>query len=115
MFESRESVRGDAEAGIGVLGDVVPSTGTETRLHCANCIHCKLVPTPSGSGRYRLRVRCDAGKWRKPLGEEKIYKYFTVARRSLESCDAYEDMGEADDYLRDLRTLLPTSDEEYGS
>ncbi|MEI6874702.1 MAG: hypothetical protein WCL50_06190 [Spirochaetota bacterium] len=87
-----------------------------TRIYCANCIHCKLVPSPAEqTGRYRLRVRCDAGKWRKPLGEEKIYKYFTVARRSIESCDSYEDMGEAEDYLRDLRTLLPTSDEEYGS
>lgn len=88
---------------------------TGTRIYCANCIHCKLVPAPSGEGRYRLRVRCDAGKWRKPLGEEKIYKYFTVARRSIESCDAYEDMGESDEYLHDLRSFLPTSDEEYGS
>ncbi len=98
---------------------VVPAveTGmrTEARIFCANCIHCKLVPSPSGNGRYRLRVRCDAGKWRKPLGEEKIYKYFTVARRSIESCDAYEDMGEVDEYLHDLRSFLPTSDEEYDS
>jgi hypothetical protein len=94
---------------------IEPGVGIDGRIHCANCIHCKLVPTPAAeSGRYRLRVRCDAGKWRKPLGEEKIYKYFTVARRSIESCDSYEDMGEADEYLRDLRTLLPTSDEEYG-
>jgi hypothetical protein len=60
-------------------------------------------------------VRCDAGKWRKPLGEEKLYKYCTVARRSIESCDSYEDMGEAEEYLRDLRSLLPSTDEEYGS
>ena len=90
-------------------------TRTETRIFCANCIHCKLIPSPSGNGRYRLRVKCDAGKWRKPLGEEKIYKYFTVARRSIEYCEAYEDMGEADEYLHDLRSFLPTSDEEYGS
>ncbi|MDA8411952.1 MAG: hypothetical protein M0001_16380 [Treponema sp.] len=86
----------------------------ETRIFCANCIHCKLLPSPLGQGRYKLRVRCEAGKWRKPLGEEKVYKYFTVARRSIESCDAYEDMGEVEDFLRDLRGLLPTSDEEYG-
>jgi len=101
MTEPQESTRiGEAE-------------GVSTRVHCANCIHCKLVPSPSEGGRYRLRVRCDAGKWRKPLGEEKIYKYFTVARRSAVSCSSYEDMGEADDYLRDLPSLLPTSDEEY--
>jgi len=88
---------------------------TDRRIFCANCIHCKLVPSPSGNGRYRLRVRCDAGKWRKPLGEEKIYKYFTVAQRSIGACDSYEDMGEAEEYLHDLRSFLPTCDEEYGS
>lgn len=91
-------------------------SGPETagRIFCANCIHCKLVPAPSGAeGRYLLRVRCDAGMWRKKLGEEKVYKYYTVARRSIPSCDRYEDMGEATDFLRDLREVLPTSDEEY--
>jgi hypothetical protein len=84
------------------------------RIFCANCIHCKLVPSPAeAEGSFRLRVRCDAGKWRKKLGEEKIYKYFTVARRSIESCDSYEDMGEADEFIKDLRKLLPTTDELY--
>ena len=84
------------------------------RIFCANCIHCKLVPAPADAeGSYRLRVRCDAGKWRKKLGEEKIYKYFTVARRSIESCDSYEEMGDAAEYMRDLRKLLPTTDELY--
>jgi hypothetical protein len=83
-------------------------------VHCANCIHCKLVPSPAeAEGLYRLRVRCDAGKWRKKLGEEKIYKYFTVARRSIPSCSSYEDMGESDEFIRDLRKVLPTSDETY--
>lgn len=84
------------------------------RIFCANCIHCKLVPSPDGTeGRYRLRVRCDAGKWRKKLGDEKIYKYFTVARRSIPSCDSYEDMGDSAEFLRDLREVLPTVDEIY--
>ncbi len=83
-------------------------------VYCANCIHCKLVPSPAeAAGLYRLRVRCDAGKWRKKLGEEKIYKYFTVARRSIPSCLSYEDMGDSDDFIRDLRKVLPTSDETY--
>jgi hypothetical protein len=34
------------------------------------------------------------GRWRKKLGEEKIYKYFTVARRSISGCSAYEPMGD---------------------
>jgi hypothetical protein len=84
------------------------------RVFCANCIHCKLVPAPADvEGRYRLRVRCEAGKWRKKLGDEKIYKYFTVARRSIDACDSYEDMGDADEFIRDLRKLLPTADEIY--
>ena len=84
------------------------------RIFCANCIQCKLVPAPAeAEGSYRLRVRCGAGKWRKKLGDEKIYKYFTVARRSIESCDSYEDMGEASEFMKDLRKLLPTTDELY--
>jgi hypothetical protein len=84
------------------------------RIFCANCIHCKLVPSPADvEGRYRLRVRCGAGKWRKKLGDEKIYKYFTVARRSIPACDSYEDMGDSAEFMRDLRGLLPTSDELY--
>ena len=83
------------------------------KIHCANCIHCKLVPAPAGAGRYYLRVRCDAGKWRKKLGEEKIYKYCTVASRSIDSCDRYEDMGDGPEFLRDLRTSLPAVDELY--
>ena len=84
------------------------------KIYCANCIHCKLVRTPSGStNQYYLRVRCDAGKWKKKLGEEKIYKYFTVARRSLDECTAYEPMGDAKEFIRDLRRSLPIKDELY--
>lgn len=84
------------------------------KIYCANCIHCKLVRTPSGgTNQYYLRVRCNAGKWKKKLGEEKIYKYFTVARRSLDSCDTYEPMGDAKEFIRDLRRSLPIKDELY--
>ena len=84
------------------------------KIYCANCIHCKLVKTPCGnSDQYYLRVRCDAGKWRKKLGEEKVYKYFTVARRSLESCETYEPMGDAREFIRDLKKTLPIKDEIY--
>ena len=83
-------------------------------IYCANCIHCKIIPAPAEtSGFYYLRVHCDAGKWRKKLGEEKIYKYFTVARRSIASCDSYEDMGDPIDFLHDLKTTLPDHDEIY--
>jgi hypothetical protein len=84
------------------------------RIYCANCIHCKLVKAALGEGsQYALRVRCAAGKWRKKLGEEKIYKYFTVIRRTLDSCDSYVPMGEVDVFLKELRKSLPIKDEIY--
>ncbi len=92
----------------------VLGSGAEGKVFCANCIHCKLVPSPAeAEGGYRLRVRCDAGKWRKKLGDEKVYKYFTVARRSIDSCSSYEDMGDAAEFIKDLRKALPTADEIY--
>jgi hypothetical protein len=91
----------------------IDSSELSGKIFCANCIHCKLVPAPAGQGRYYLRVRCDAGKWRKKSGEEKIYKYFTVARRSIDYCGSYEDMGEGPEFLKDLRDTLPAADELY--
>jgi hypothetical protein len=88
---------------------------TSGKIYCANCVHCKLVREPLGGVRYSLRVRCDAGKWRKKLGEEKIYKYFTVARRSLDYCDAYEPMGDPKEFIKDLKKNLPIKDEIYTS
>jgi hypothetical protein len=100
----------------GIASDTGLALEGQGRIFCANCIHCKLVPAPADAeGSYRLRVRCDAGKWRKKLGDEKIYKYFTVARRSIESCDSYEDMGDTAEFIKDLRKLLPTTDELYST
>jgi hypothetical protein len=84
------------------------------RVYCANCTNCKLVRTPAGNGsQYYLRVRCDAGLWKKKLGEEKVYKYFTVARRTLNGCEQYEPMGDAREYLKELKKNLPIEDEIY--
>jgi hypothetical protein len=84
------------------------------KIYCANCIHCKLIKIAMGdASQYGLRVRCDAGRWRKKLGEEKVYKYFTVIRRTLDECGAYEPMGEAEIFLKDLRKNLPIKDEIY--
>jgi len=84
------------------------------KIYCANCIHCKLVRIPVGNGQqYFLRVRCAAGKWKKKLGEEKYYKYFTVARRSISGCDRYVPMGDTKDFLRELKKTLPIKDEVY--
>ena len=87
---------------------------TKQKIFCANCTHCKVVKVPVGDGgQYYLRVRCDAGMWKKKLGEEKIYKYFTVARRVLDSCEAYEPMGDAQEFLKELKKNLPIRDEIY--
>lgn len=87
----------------------------EEKIYCANCAHCKLFSAPRGeNGQYYLRVRCTAGKWRKKLGEEKCYKYFTVARRSLDECDSYAPMGDPKEFIRELKKTLPIKDEIYG-
>lgn len=86
----------------------------EEKIYCANCIHCKLVQEPGNStGQFYLRVKCDQGKWKKKLGDEKLYKYFTVTRRSIDYCDSYEPMGDAGEFISDLRKTLPTRDELY--
>ncbi|MDR1210878.1 MAG: hypothetical protein LBK40_01465 [Spirochaetaceae bacterium] len=84
------------------------------KVYCANCIHCKLVPSiQNDEGFYVLRIRCDAGKWKKKLGEEKIYKYCTIARRYLDACDSYDDMGDTRTFMRDLKKTLPGKDLYY--
>ena len=86
------------------------------KVYCANCIHCKLIKIPMGdASQYGLRVRCDAGKWRKKLGEEKVYKYFTVIRRTVEQCETYEPMGDAGIFLKELKKNLPIKDEIYSA
>jgi len=82
----------------------------ENKIYCANCMHCKLVPLETDQG-HVLRVRCTAGLWKKKLGEEKYYKYFTIARRTTESCDFYQPMGDIKEFLRDLKKTLPVRDE----
>ena len=100
-----------------VEGHGIPArgrVGSSEKIYCANCSNCKLVRDQYGSGdQYYLRVRCAAGKWRKKLGEEKIYKYFTVARRSLDSCECYEPMGDPKEFIRELKKTLPIKDEVY--
>ena len=84
------------------------------KIYCANCSHCKLVRSHTGQDdQYQLRVRCDAGMWKKKLGEEKYYKYFTVARRSTDECEYYEPMGDTKTFLKELKKTLPIKDEVY--
>ncbi len=89
-------------------------TTVNEKIYCANCAHCVLVKEKTGIGdQYVLRIRCKQRKWKKKLGEEKLYKFFTVARRTVEECDSYDAMGELKSYLKDLRKSLPIKDEIY--
>jgi hypothetical protein len=82
------------------------------KIYCANCRHCKLISArPTHQEGFLLRIRCAAGKWRKKLGEEKIYKYCTITRRYLDRCDAYDEMGDTREFIRELRKNLPNRDE----
>jgi len=54
-------------------------------------------------------------KWVKRSGEEKFYKYFTVARRIMDDCDSYSPVGEAYPYIKNLRKELPIKDEIYST
>jgi hypothetical protein len=74
------------------------------RIYCANCFHCKLLPLSASNG--VLQIRCAEGKWRKKLGQEKIYKYCTITRRYIDTCDAYADMGDSADFIRVLRKII---------
>lgn len=102
------------EAVVSRTAQVDRLTETKGKIYCANCRNCKLVPSSVEDGsRYVLRVRCAAGKWRKRLGDEKFYKYFTVIRRSMDECDRYEPMGDEEEFLQDLKRSLPINDEVY--
>ncbi|MDR0555113.1 MAG: hypothetical protein LBG76_10010 [Treponema sp.] len=84
------------------------------KIYCANCMHCKLLPLKlEGETDYVLRIRCAAGKWKKRLGQEKMYKYSTITRRYLDTCDAYDEMGNTREFIRDLKKTLPNGDKPF--
>jgi hypothetical protein len=118
MFQTAEPevlVRAEA-AGIagGGVRDFPEEEYHGGKIYCANCIHCKLIPAKSeGESAWFLRIRCAAGKWKKKLGDEKMYKYCTITRRYLDNCDAYEEMGNTREFIRDLRKTLPGKDEPW--
>ena len=89
-------------------------TSSEEKIHCANCSHCIAVRQyEAEADKYVLRVKCVKKKWSKRSGEEKLYKYFTVARRIQEDCEHYEPMGDIMPYTKNLKKELPIKDEIY--
>lgn len=87
----------------------------EEKVYCANCENCILFKQEdeNTANTYHLRVRCAANHWTKKKGGEKFYKYFTVARRKLDFCEDYLPMGDAKEFLKELKKSLPISDETY--
>jgi hypothetical protein len=53
------------------------------------------------------------GLWKKRSGEEKVYKYFSIIRRTPDQCKLYDHMGEEKSYIKELRKSLPVKDEIY--
>ncbi|MDR1867296.1 MAG: hypothetical protein LBQ77_03390 [Treponema sp.] len=84
------------------------------KIYCANCIHCQLFSVPQEIG-AELHVRCAAEKWKKKLGQEKKYRYSTIMRRCMDSCDCYESMGDAETFLRELRDLQELEEKMNGT
>ena len=89
---------------------------TKEKIFCANCRNCIVIRQHEAEpDKYVLRVKCKLRKWVKRSGEEKLYKYFTVARRIMDDCDSYEESGELFPYIKNLRKELPIKDEIYST
>ncbi|MBI4978679.1 MAG: hypothetical protein HZC28_14465 [Spirochaetes bacterium] len=87
---------------------------TTGKIYCANCRYCVLFrKLTSDKTRYTLRVKCTQEMWKKKLGEDKMYKYFTVGRRTVKKCAPYKQMGDLKSFLRLLRKSLPVRDDVY--
>jgi len=85
---------------------------SESKVYCANCSHCVVFRKYLiRKNLYVLRVKCNKGKWKKKSGEEKIYKYFTIARRVLLKCEFYDPMGDHKSFISELKKSLPVDDE----
>ncbi len=84
------------------------------KVYCANCEHCRVTRVFEPDNiKYVLRVRCVKKRWSKRSGEEKQYKYFTVARRVQIDCPDYSSTGDADSFIKNLKRELPVKDEIY--
>lgn len=84
------------------------------KVYCANCEHCVVSRVfETDTSKYVLRVKCEKKRWAKRSGEEKQYKFFTVARRVQTDCPDYIPMGEANPFIKNLRRELPVKDEIY--
>lgn len=92
----------------------LPRKNARKKIYCANCSHCVVFKQViEGADTYVLRVRCLKGMWRKRSGVEKVYKYFSIIRRTQENCQYYDPMGDEKTFIKELRRTLPIKDEIY--
>ena len=93
------------------------------KIYCANCLHCKLFHAPPKTGKtfqrglYYKRIKCTAGNWFTSKGVEKIRKFYTIARKTVDDCGQYismSDNGEkVEEWIDFLDSQLPSKDIVY--
>ena len=88
-------------------------SGKTGKIYCANCLNCKIVHASTDDGMPIKKVRCAAGHWKKKLGEEKLYKYASVDRRTKEYCPDYDEMGDSRAFMKELKKILPSKSDVY--
>jgi len=89
---------------------------SKVKIYCANCSNCIVIRMwETDSGRYSLRVKCSKKQWNKRSGEEKLYKYFTVARRTVAECGFFNESGDLYPFIKNLMKDLPVRDELYSA
>ena len=99
-----------------IIALIISSLLPKEKIFCANCQNCIVIRQyESEPDRYVLRVKCLKKKWVKRSGEEKLYKFFTVARRIMDDCEYYTEAGELFPYIKNLRKELRIKDEIYST
>ena len=96
----------------------VPHVPNPDLIKCAECFNCKQYQSlvPGTAGRYFLRVKCEAGRWRRNGKNVSIHLH-RVLSRSRHNCDDYETTsdrpGDRLGFLYQLKESLPDEDHMY--
>ena len=91
---------------------------TPDLIKCAECFNCKQYQSlvPGTAGRYFLRVKCEAGRWRRNGKNVSIHLH-RVLSRSRHNCDDYETTsdrpGDRLGFLYQLKESLPDEAHMY--
>ena len=90
---------------------------SRTLIKCADCLHCKQFrEINEATGRYVLKVRCAAGRWKRGRKHGDCDLHKILGRRS-HTCGDYVSMSENEEdrqqYLRTLTETLPLEVIQY--